>query len=299
MGNLNEIAKRMAENASVEPVTDEAVQVDEQAPIIDEQPPVEAVDTVEITDEGEQIEQETTEEPEPTYTVKVNGEEREVSLDELRNGYMMQSDYSKKTAEIAERRKRLETQEETIRTKLNDAEALIRFEFADLQSEEMLELKEYDPSSYWEKVEKVNQKAQKFQQQRALEEQKMLEKKQKLFAEEQQKLLEKVPEWMDADKREAEAKELYSHLANLGFTSEEIASNTDHRLFLLARDALKLKKLNEQKPETKLDKTPPKSAKPAAKATKEVIASQQYKKLKDKRKKTGKLSDVYNSLTVR
>lgn len=43
----------------------------------------------------------------PKYTVKVNGEEKEVPLDELLAGYLRQSDYTRKTQELAEQRKAL------------------------------------------------------------------------------------------------------------------------------------------------------------------------------------------------
>ena len=47
--------------------------------------------------------------PEPEkYKVKVNGVEREVTLDELRNGYMMHSDYTAKTQALAEEKRRME-----------------------------------------------------------------------------------------------------------------------------------------------------------------------------------------------
>jgi hypothetical protein len=45
------------------------------------------------------------------YTVKVDGEEREVSLDELRDGYQRQSDYTRKTQDLAAERKRLQQAE--------------------------------------------------------------------------------------------------------------------------------------------------------------------------------------------
>ena len=51
---------------------------------------------------------------EPTgeaYIVKVDGEEREVSLDELRDGYQRQSDYNRKTQDLAAERKRLQQAE--------------------------------------------------------------------------------------------------------------------------------------------------------------------------------------------
>ncbi len=46
-----------------------------------------------------------------TYAVKVDGEEQEVSLDELRDGYQRQSDYTRKTQELASERKRLQQAE--------------------------------------------------------------------------------------------------------------------------------------------------------------------------------------------
>jgi len=44
---------------------------------------------------------------EPGYVVKVDGEEQQVSLEELQNGYQRQADYTRKTQEIAAERERL------------------------------------------------------------------------------------------------------------------------------------------------------------------------------------------------
>ena len=46
-----------------------------------------------------------------TYAVKVDGEDHEVSLEELRDGYQRQSDYTRKTQELASERKRLQQAE--------------------------------------------------------------------------------------------------------------------------------------------------------------------------------------------
>lgn len=45
---------------------------------------------------------------EPLYTVKVQGEERQVSLKELQDGYMRQADYTIKTQDLANQRSELE-----------------------------------------------------------------------------------------------------------------------------------------------------------------------------------------------
>tara|TARA_Y100000593_G_scaffold81159_1_gene151704 strand:+ start:3444 stop:4166 length:723 start_codon:yes stop_codon:yes gene_type:complete len=47
------------------------------------------------------------------YTVKIGGEEQQVSLEELQNGYQRQADYTRKTQELAAERQRLQ-QAETI-----------------------------------------------------------------------------------------------------------------------------------------------------------------------------------------
>lgn len=63
----------------------------------------------------EQPTEETSPEPpsteeEPHYKVKVNGEEVEVSQGELLRGYLRQADYTRKTQELAERRRQLASQ---------------------------------------------------------------------------------------------------------------------------------------------------------------------------------------------
>ena len=46
-----------------------------------------------------------------SYTVKVDGDEQQVSLNELRDGYQRQADYTRKTQELASERKRLQQAE--------------------------------------------------------------------------------------------------------------------------------------------------------------------------------------------
>lgn len=52
---------------------------------------------------------------EPRYTVKSGGKEQEVTLDELLNGYQRQSDYTRKTQELAAERTRLTQAEQVYR----------------------------------------------------------------------------------------------------------------------------------------------------------------------------------------
>ena len=65
----------------------------------------------------EAVEQEEEVEESPRYRVKVSGEEVEVSLDELLNGYSRTADYQKKTQSLAEQRKAVEAE----RVKIEEA----------------------------------------------------------------------------------------------------------------------------------------------------------------------------------
>ena len=66
------------------------------------------------------------EEPvEGAYTVKVDGEEQQVSLEELQDGYQRQADYTRKTQELADERKRLQQAEAIVSSlESNPAETL-------------------------------------------------------------------------------------------------------------------------------------------------------------------------------
>ena len=53
-------------------------------------------------------------EPGETYTIKVDGVEEQVSLEELQNGYQRHSDYTRKTQEVAAERERLRQAEQIV-----------------------------------------------------------------------------------------------------------------------------------------------------------------------------------------
>jgi len=79
----------------------------------------EAVDDSEVElseddNEYDVYEEEEVVETSPSYTVKVDGEEFEVTLDELRNGYQRQADYTRKAQSLAEQRKAYEANLEAV-----------------------------------------------------------------------------------------------------------------------------------------------------------------------------------------
>jgi hypothetical protein len=88
---------------------EQAEAVAEEASVTDEELVYEASEETVETDEQDQNPVEEEEQPD-VYTVRVNGEDVEVTLDELTKGYSRQSDYQRKTQEVAEQRKTVERQ---------------------------------------------------------------------------------------------------------------------------------------------------------------------------------------------
>ena len=83
--------------------------VADEASVTDEELVYEASEETVETDEQEQ-ELSAEEEQPDIYTVRVNGEDVEVTFDELTKGYSREADYRRKTQEVAEQRKTVERQ---------------------------------------------------------------------------------------------------------------------------------------------------------------------------------------------
>ena len=93
----------------------------------EEAPVEEVVEAVEETeeeyleedqDESQEDQVELLDDEQPQlYTIKQNGVEVEVTLEELQNGYSRQQDYTRKTQELANQRKEIESQQAELRQK--------------------------------------------------------------------------------------------------------------------------------------------------------------------------------------
>ncbi len=79
--------------------------------------------------------------------IKVNGIEMEVPLSELRNGYMRQQDFTRKTQLLAERRKEVETAERILAAYQADPKSTVRMlaEQAGIESDDFAQFDDDDP----------------------------------------------------------------------------------------------------------------------------------------------------------
>jgi len=179
-------------------------------------------------------------------------DDKEVSVDDVRSwrdGHMMQQDYTRKTQGLSEERKAFESQKASMETKAQEIEALVsELEseiFNDSMTAEIDELWEYSPAEARKKERELNQKREKLEKARALAKDAKGSVSQERVLAEQQKLIAAKPEWLDGGKPTKQYQEdtaaINDYFSSAGFTAEDVAAITDHRIMLMALDAAKLK----------------------------------------------------------
>lgn len=193
-----------------------------------------------------------------TYRVKVDGEEIEVTEDELIRGYSRQQDYTRKTMDLADKRKAAEAREtelrETRERYSQKLEQIAAFLKADMGEEPDWEtLRAEDPAKYavahadWQRKQDALGKVEaehRHVSEEAL--QKQQEQLQQFVKQEQTKLLEALPEWKDADKMRAGQKALVEYGQSLGFTEEELGTLVDHRTVVVLDKARRYDELQKK-----------------------------------------------------
>lgn len=230
------------------------------------------------------------------YTVKANGEELEVTIEDLTKSYMMESDYRQKTMKISDERKALELKNAEVSGKLAEMKSLIEFESSALNSDEMLELREIDPDEYLKRVDSVKAKAEKYKKFKSDAEAKLATDRAALLLEEQQKLVQAIPDFLDSEKLQSETPKIAEQLVKSGYSNDEINNISDHRTFLLARKAMLYDRIMSQNPSAKQVNKAPKAAKPGASKSN---ADRQAQAMKDDRArlaKTGHVRDAQKAI---
>ena len=265
--------KPKAEEA--QPTEEEESQPEEEDESFEEEPEEEE----ESEEEEEESEEPEGEEEEELYAVTVNGEEVAVSLDELLSGYSRQSDYTRKTQEVANDRKEMEALQQQYNSEVqqiqqerqqymdaltniiaNQGGELEKFANVDWNA-----LREEDPIEYVttrEQYREAQEKIQGLQQEqvRAAQAQQAENKKaqQEMLQVEKGKLIEALPEWGEPEKQKELATNLQSYAKEQGFTAEELNSLVDHRSILVLLKAQKFDQLQKADVKSKKLKNKPK-----------------------------------------
>jgi len=289
-----------------EEVTQEEVL--EEEPEVSEYLEEDVEDDEEFDDEDEELDEEQTdvEEEAPqlqTFTVKVDGQEVEVTQEELVNGYSRQQDYTRKTQELSQQRKTIEQQQAELAQRdaiysqlLPKMEAQLKGELAN--EPDWNTLYEDDPVGYvrekqlWdekkEKLSAVSAEQQRLQQEALVKQQQQL---QQFIEYGNQKLLEIIPEWQNPEVAAKEKAAISEYAVNfLEYTPEEIQRVYDYRALLGLRNAWLNSKTVEATKKKPTQKAPARVARPGT--TNRPKSAAPVKKAKQRLAKSGKVQDA-------
>ena len=255
----------------------------------------------------EEEEQEEGEQPQ-TFTVKVDGKEVSVTLDELQKGYSRTQDYTRKTQQIAEVRKQVEQETQAVRAEREQYAQLLGALQAQLQSSEpqvdLERLYHEDPIEWVRQKEVMRERQEKlgaiqseqqrlsqvsqYEQQRAMEAQ---------LASQQEALLAALPDWKDPKKAKAEKALVIESAKAAGFTDEDLKSVYDHRLVLLLRKAALFDQMVSKRQGIKpVVNNGPRTAKPGAAGR--VSTTTESMRAKQRLAKTGRVDDAASAIEL-
>ena len=240
---LDSVTQEMVNEAEGDGQAEEAPETEDDA--------TDPAEEAEETEEGNPDEQ--------TYTVKVNGEERQVPLNELLNGYSRTEDYKAKTAAVAEERRALEAERSQVeaRTRAEYANQLeeatnlfAQYDpiLAEAQTINWEALKATDPAAYLQAQDAVNARLTAIQQMKAQAQEHRTQAQQRQQAEMEQEraarfditadeIVKAMPELADEAKFKEFAGASIEFLRAQGFDQQEIAESLDHRVLTLADKA--------------------------------------------------------------
>jgi hypothetical protein len=279
--------------------------IEDDSEFVEDEIDQEIIDELEDDEEVEE-EQTDVEEEAPqlqTFTVKVDGQEVEVTQEELINGYSRQQDYTRKTQELSQQRKTIEQQQAELEQRdaiysqlLPKMEAQLKGVLG--EEPDWQRLYEDDPVGYvrekqlWDeqkqKLEAVQAEQQRLQQESFAEQQKLIQQQ---VEEGQAKLLEVIPEWQNQEVASKEKAEIANYATNvLGYTQEEINSVYDWRALLGLRKAWLSDKIAETVKKKPTQKAPARVARPGTTNKRKTVSS--AKKAKQRLAKSGKVQDA-------
>jgi hypothetical protein len=269
-------------------------------------------DASEEESEGEQseLEEDTQEEDKPqVFTVKVDGKEIEVTLDELQKGYSRTQDYTRKTQQVAEARKAAEAELQAVRAEREQYAQLLGAlsEQVKAAAEPQIDwdrLYREDPIEYVRQREVMRENKEKAaaiqaEQQRLAEiaQQEQMQQFQAVKAKEAQALLEAVPSWKDPAKAKAEKAMLVEFGQKMGFTPQELGNIFDHRVVLALRKAALYDQMQAKRQGIKpVTNNGPKPAKPGAAGR--VSQMSDSVRAKQRLAKTGRVEDAASAIEL-
>jgi len=243
-----------------------------------------------LTDDEDEESEETDVPKTPSlYAVKVDGAEKQVTLEELKRDYSGQAYIQKGMQEAAVTRKEAESIFQTLQTERRQFLATLE----NIQQQGVMRapqapdirLMDTDPIGYMQQKAHYDNNVQDYQSQQrqiydqaqrhnALQEQARKEELQQ----QTRRLIEAIPEFGDPEKAPVLQNKLLQFASKYGLSAEEVASTVDARLVQVLYDAYKYNRLSAVKDKAKKPE-PPRNVKPMARkpAPEKIVRDRQMK----------------------
>ena len=236
---------------STEPESTEKQETPESQAESEAAPAEQESENTEVTEETQ------TESQEPNlHRLKVNGQEIEVSLDELKAGYSRDSDYRQKTHTLGMEKRDLEAQKNSLRqsydAKLAELNELIATADATVRqqqgSEDLQRLYNEDPTQAAKLDYELRQRQVQLDDMRTKAKQAQAKQYSEFLEAQRELAATKIPEYSDPNKADQFKLSMRNSLRGYGFSDEEIGSLADHRFLMVAKDAMSYQSLKDKRP---------------------------------------------------
>jgi len=309
---LNVNAPEEASEDNQEPVTDAEIDEILEQEVETEEAEEEFEDDEELPEDEDEADEdeeydvdvseiEEVEDEEAYYTVKIDGEEKDVSADELVKSYQLEQAAQKRMQEAAEIRKNSEAELAAL------AQQREKYEQALEGIEARLNTVQEQPKEYWDKLyeedplewakqrdayrdrkdnlAKVQAERARVQQE---QQEQQMQQHQQYLVEQQERLLERIPEWRDESIAAKEKQAVISYAQSIGFSEQELATASDSRAIEALRKAYLYDELMAKKPVAqKKVKKAPKVVKSGTPKTKKQVSANRNKQALERLSKTG------------
>lgn len=257
-------------------------------------------------DDQAEVQEETSEDD--LYAVKVDGEEYEVNLEELKKGYQLEKNYTKRVQKLQEESKELDTLKTNLTAERQQYLQLMELAAAQQMAEvnkskELLASidKEADPVEYVRQQLRVQdvednlrQNIQNFQAAQQKAEAQRQQEQQKIVAMEQEKLSQLVPEWLSPDFQ----KSVIDYAKEQGYDDSTLNTISTARDIAMLNKARLYDELVSKKATVKKKRQPviKKKVKASAPATAQTRKARAVKEQRQKLKRSGKVEDAAAAL---
>lgn len=308
-GSIDAVAASIIEGPAQEEqvVEDAEIIEDDEAPEAEveaEEPEAEA--DAEASEDDEEEEPAADEEPaQPTYTVKVDGKVKQVTLDELRRGYSGQAFIQQGMEQLAEARKAMQSEYQTLQSERQRIAEVM----GSVQNGQGItppkppakELLTTDPIGYMQAKVEYDEQVAQYQRVQAQYEQIQQQERQRTEAQHQaylqqqlQILQQAVPEFADPKKAPAYRDKILQAGQNYyGIDPQELSAIADARYLSVLNDAMKYRQIQEARGEVdqKAQNARP-VVKPGVKRNDRSSQQKKAREVASRMRQTGSVDDV-------